>query len=183
MSKKQVHSTLPNWVESVWKLHSDKIYKLCSMRCGGEDSADDLFQEVALKFCQNAGGVNSPDSILAWLAVVIRNCHYDYMRGKFHMNPVSCLSESERVFYEAAPNEKSVFFHKSREEENMENNVVRALAVLDPFERLLVDLCFCGGASTHEVGRILGISKSAVTKKRRKAVEKMRQKIQMAYSA
>ena len=65
------------WLEETWDSYSTQIYNLCKAKCGNREDARDVFQNVALKFCQNAGNVKYRDSIYPWLYQVFRNCFYD----------------------------------------------------------------------------------------------------------
>ena len=61
---------LPDWIESIWQRYSGTIYKLCVSKCKAEEDAKDLFQTVALKFCQNAASLKERRFFFHWFSCV-----------------------------------------------------------------------------------------------------------------
>ena len=171
--------SLPDWVGSVWKKYSCRIYKLCRSKCTTKDEADDLFQEVALKFCQNANELNNGTYIYPWLETVLLHCHYSRYRkiGLTPVVPLSILCDTH-AFYE----ENDLKFELPPKDEISEEAVMNEFAilldVLSPLERMIVELSVVGGFNIREISRLIGLSKSNIINRRMDAFKKMREKMQ-----
>ena len=90
----------PDWVGAVWEKYSYRIYKLCLQKCGTKEEADDLFQEVALRFCKKAGELKYGSHLLPWFNTVLLHCHYSEYRKKVTNRevPLSCLCEPKASY-------------------------------------------------------------------------------------
>ena len=161
----------PDWVGAVWEKYSYRIYKLCLQKCGVKDEADDLFQEVALRFCQRANNLDAGIYLLPWLETVLLHCHYSGYR-KRHVGreiPFSSLRDQQadyRAFEErvCAPSDGSVRMESVMSEFSV------LLETLNPLEKMIVELSVVGG---------FGLSRKAVTKRKMRAYQKMREKMAM----
>lgn len=166
-----------DWVGSVWKKYSYRIYKLCLKKCGLKDEADDLFQEVALRFCQKASELNNGVHLLPWFQTVLLNCHYSgyRKRGWNREIPLSILYDRmER--YTASEN-----LEHSLPDENVNVSAIigelsSLLSVLSPLEKMIVELSIVG-YNTDELSNLIGLSRTGITRRRIKAFEKMREKM------
>lgn len=162
-----------NWVENIWRENSSQIYKQCRLRSSCKEAADDLFQEVALRFCKHATTLNVDISLYSWFNTVIRNTHYEMYRRGNKMLPMSFLREKPLV-YDAIPENASVH-HRDRQGEILTRDELDFfLEVLDPEERMVIELTFLGGITLHEASRYLGYSKNSLSKIRCSAIEKMK---------
>lgn len=170
--------SLPNWVGCVWEKYSNRIYKLCRSKCATKAEADDLFQEVALKFCQNANVLNNGTYLYPWLETVLLHCHYSEYRRRDggRVIPVSTLCETS-----AAYDELNLKLESMREdkisEEALQNEFAILLNELSPLERMIVDLSVIGGFNVREISRLIGLSKSNIVCRRVEAFKKMREKM------
>ena len=135
---------LPDWIESIWQRYSGTIYKLCVSKCKAEEDAKDLFQTVALKFCQNAASLKERRFFFHWFSCVLNHAHCDMV--------------AERHSTYAAP----------------EADFESFFAVLAPLERMIVEMTYIGGFSTEEISTVIGISPNAIRKRRHFAITKMR---------
>lgn len=173
MTKENVNKKLPKWVESVWQLNAPKIYKLCEIKCGNADDAKDLFQTVALKFCQNASRLISKDYALPWLVRVVQNAFYDMVTNRNARHMVLFAKEPVET-YSGISEEKGLFFNQKKEDLS---DCEILLSILGPLDRMIIDLSYVGGLSCVEIGTILGLSENAIRKRRHLSLEKMRQKL------
>lgn len=170
--------SLPNWVGSVWKKYSNRIYKLCRSKCATKDEADDLFQEVALKFCQNANVLNNGVYLYPWLETVLLHCHYSEHRKKdgIRVIPVSALRDTSATY-----DELNLKLDSIRENEISEEALQKEFAILlnelTPLERMIVELSVVGGFNIREMSRLIGLSKSNIVNRRMEAFKKMRGKM------
>ncbi len=170
----------PDWVGAVWEKYSYRIYKLCLQKCGVKDEADDLFQEVALRFCQRANNLDAGIYLLPWLETVLLHCHYSGYR-KRHVGreiPFSSLRDQQadyRAFEErvCAPSDGSVRMESVMSEFSV------LLEALNPLEKMIVELSVVGGFRVTDLSAIFGLSRKAVTKRKMRAYQKMREKMAM----
>jgi len=168
----------PDWVGSVWKKYSYRIYKLCLKKCATRDEADDLFQEVALRFCQKAEGLNNGGYILPWLETVLLHCHYSGYRKKQRGKeiPLSCLCEPKASYdggdvnTYVVPDEKISF-------DAVMGEFTLLLEALTPLEKMIVELTVVGGLNIRDLSRLIGLSKCNIVNRRMEAYEKMREKM------
>lgn len=158
-------------VDSVWKKYSSKIYKLCESKCRDEDEAKDLFQTVALKFCQRAGQLEVRANLLPWLLTVTRNTYIDSLAEKNRFLPMSIVAE-DTPDYNPFDETAALFFEKEPDAESREL-LEKSCAVLLPLERMIIDMTYFGGMPVREMSDILGISQNAVRKRRYLALRKM----------
>ena len=168
----------PDWVGSVWKKYSCRIYKLCRSKCATKDEADDLFQEVALKFCQNAKELDSDICILPWLETVLLHCHYSgyRKRGGYHVIPLSRLCDTMATY-----DDKNVQMDLLPEDglngSAVLNEYALLLGTLNPLEKMIVELSVVGGFNVREISHLIGLSKSNIVNRRYAAFKKMREKM------
>jgi len=173
MTKENVNQKLPKWVETVWQSNSSKIYKLCEIKCACVDDAKDLFQTVALKFCQNAERIISKEYAWPWLLRVLQNAFCDMVTARNTKKSVLFVNEPAEA-YSVIPEERGLFFDGSSEDLNGYDVL---LSILGPLERMVVEMSYVGGLSCIEIGSILGLSENAIRKRRHQALQKLRQKL------
>ena len=169
-----------HWIGSVWKKYSYRIYKLCLQKCATKDEADDLFQEVALRFCKKAGALNNQVYLLPWFQTVLAHCHYnDFRRRNLGREiPFSSLADSS-ASYDAKDIEA---FFPCREELDMDailDEISILLEVLNPLEKMIVELTVVGGVSIRELSRLIGLSRGSLIHRREQAFQKMHEKMMM----
>ena len=168
----------PYWVGSVWKKYPYRIYKLCLQKCGVKDEADDLFQEVALRFCQKAKDLNNGIHLLPWFHTVLLNCHYSEYR-KRNMNreiPISSLCEP-KMHYDSS--EENLMPDNSINPNAIIGELSCLLSVLSPLEKMIVEFTIIGGFTSSELSDLIGLSKAGITRRRLKAFQKMHEKMEM----
>lgn len=167
-----------NWVGSVWKKYSYRIYKLCLKKCATKDEADDLFQEVALRFCKKAESLNNQVHLLPWFEAVLLNCHYNgYRKRRLVCEiPFSSLGES-MAFYDANVGDTNVFPKEELCAEAVMGMFTNLLSVLNPFEKMLVELSIVGGLSIRDLSQLTGLSRGSIVHRRDIAFKKMQEKV------
>lgn len=135
----------------------DKIYKYCYFKVKNKDIAEDLVQEIFLKyFSQNS--YISHGKPLAYLYTIAKNQCIDYFRQK----------QTEPINDNLTSN-------------NEENTVLTNLAVRQAVESLSADLAeiislrFGSELAINEIAAVLNISRFAVYRKIRTALKELKQ--------
>ena len=177
-SKKFLCDRTPNWVGTIWKKYSYRIYKLCLQKCATKDEADDLFQEVALRFCKKAGSLNNQVHLFAWLQTVLLHCHYNDYRKKHQVLeiPFSYLAEPKSV-YDACGADAYVKPEEGLCIESVMGEFSLLLEALNPLEKMIMELSVVGGLSLHDLSRIIGLSRASLAHRRLAAIQKMQEKM------
>lgn len=169
----------PNWVGSVWEKYSYRIYKLCLQKCGTKEEADDLFQEVALRFCKKAGELKYGSHLLPWFNTVLLHCHYSEYRKKVTNRevPLSCLCEPKASYDGDDDDDAFALPDGSVSVDDVMTEYSVLLQALNPMEKMIVELSVVGGLRVCDLSQLFGLSKGSITKRRMAAYQKMREKM------
>ncbi|MCQ2060834.1 MAG: sigma-70 family RNA polymerase sigma factor [Fibrobacter sp.] len=167
-------SQTPDWLETTWNKYAPKIYKLCCKKCKNVEDAKELFQTVALKFCQNARKLNFQKNAMPWFLCVMTNARYDQVRAKSRaMQPLSLADVS--VEYMEFPEEMALRFTHVTE---VQNKLDRAMTCLTELEKAIVHLTFMSGLTLEEMSMLFGISANSILKRKSRAITKLRENLQ-----
>ena len=134
--------------------YGDTVYRLAFAYTRNRADADDVFQEVFLRYYRRAPAFQSEEHRKAWLLRVTIN------RAK------SCLSKMPHEPQETA--DAAPFSAP----ESLELH--EALLRLAPKYRTVIHLFYYEGYSARETGELLGISQSAVTTRLQRARQKLK---------
>lgn len=129
--------------EIVVKEYALMVYRLAFAQVRSKSDADDIFQEVFMRYVRNNPDFESEDHRKAWLIRVTLNCAKKYWSSAWRRKTV--------------PLEDSYSFSIPEETELDE-----ALGSLAPKYRSVIHLFYYEGYSTAEIGKTLGIKKSTV---------------------
>lgn len=162
-----------DWIGNIWLKHADKIYKQCSFRAQDSESAKDLFQDVALKFCKKVHDLKLDVPLEGWFSSVIRTTFYDRIRKQRLEMPMSNLMD-ERGEYSAFPETASVHYTNDVREQHIQDAVEVLLQNLSPGEKMLVEGTYFSGMTIAEMSRDFGVSRCILWRKRNDALEKMK---------
>lgn len=162
-----------SWVEKIWRTNASQIYKLCQAWSSDQESAKDLFQEVALRFCKCKRFLNEEIPLRAWFGTVVRNAHYDMYRRTARIMPLSRLKEPMST-YDAFPEQAAVHYSDAHREFLASDELRYLMEELNPKERLVVELTFLGGISIEDAAKSLGVTRNIICKRRCAALSKMR---------
>lgn len=175
MSKQKIFTEVNLKIESVWRKFAPKIYKLCRDRSNSREAADDLFQEVALKFCKSAQSLDLNGPLYRWFSTVVCNAHYDRYRREYRELPLSKLAENQRS-YDIYPTSASVHFQDESRSNRVSKELEFLMTPLNSLERKAVELNFIMEISIDEVCGMLGTPRYPLMKCRLEALDKMRKK-------
>lgn len=127
-------------------------YALARSRC----DADDIFQEVFLRYHRSAPDFETAEHQKAWLLKVTANCARSFHTAPWRRRTVPL----EDVYAYTTPAESAVD---------------EALAQLPPKYRAVIHLFYYEGYQTEEIARILGRSPSTVRARLTRARQKLKE--------
>lgn len=143
-------------VEQVIRNYSDMVYRLAFSRTGCRDDADDIYQEVFLRYLKKMPCCESEEHRKAWLIRVTINC-----AKKFH------LSFWQR---KTGPLEEGISFETQEDLELYDQ-----LRRLPERYRMVIHLFYYEEMSIEEISAMTGIKKSTVRTQLTRARRKLRE--------
>ena len=146
----------PNDPEAVIRRYAGLVYRVAYAQTHRRCDADDLFQEVFLRYCQRAPAVASEEHLKAWLIRVTINCARKRYASAWHRRAVLC--EPEPIAY-AKPDETALD---------------EALSRLSQPDQAALHLYYFEGYTTEEVAKVLRKRPAAVRAQLSRARERLR---------
>lgn len=132
--------------ESVYDTYADMLYRLAFSHLQSREDAEDVVQEVFVKYLNYAGTFKDSEHEQAWMIRVTVNACYDFLRKKKYRLHVPLDEIQETV---------------TKEVETL-SDVAQMLAGLPAKYKTVLLLHYFEGYSVEEVSHILKLSKSAV---------------------
>ncbi|MDZ7778050.1 MAG: sigma factor [Bacteroidales bacterium] len=117
-------------VEKIWESLHRELRAFILKRVGASDTADDILQEVFLRYMSSGSTLNDPSKIRPWLYQVTRNLTADHFRETKRKNQLTKIqNETETVQW----NVNDGF---------MKNCVLPSLTELPEKYKAALDVCF-----------------------------------------
>ncbi len=130
-------------IESVIARNASTVYKLAMSRCGNRADADDIFQQVFLRYITRRPDFASAAHEKAWFLRVTVNCSKSFWSSAFRRNTQPMTEEM------AAPRTE-------------EHGLWAAVAAMPEKYRVLIHLFYYEGISTAEISQLLNRKESTV---------------------
>ena len=144
----------PAWDEVV-REHSGRVYRLAYRLTGNRPDAEDLTQEVFVRVFRALDRYR-PGTFEGWLHRITTNLFLDLARRRARIRFEALPDDAERVpGRERSPEQVYI-------DENLDDDVQRALAALPPDFRAPVVLCDIEGLSYEEIAATLGVKLGTV---------------------
>ena len=157
--------------DDVYTSHAANVYRFCLSQLGDADTAADVTQDAFIKAFSAYERVSpDPETTRTWLISIARNCCFDYRRQNSRWKRL--LLRLER--FRESPLDIEVLAHHHSELERATAAIVR----LRPRERELIGLRVAADLSFREVAAILGMSEQAAKAATRRALRKLRSKLE-----
>jgi len=161
MNPQSLPSNDCNCIENVIKTYSNMVYRLAFSHTRNNSDADDIFQEVFLRYIKNNPEFNEEEHRKAWLIRVTINC-CKKMYVSAWKNKIVPLEDNNSI-------------HAVEFESEEENSLHYELMKLPVKYRTIIHLFYYENYSAEEIGNILNQKPSAVrmtlTRARRKLKE------------
>ena len=132
--------------EELLERYAGLVYRLAFARTRRRDAADDIFQEVFLRYVAKGPDFESEEHARAWFCRVTVNCANSYWRNPFRRRTQPLEDTGELT---APPPEEG-------------SELDACLDRLSPELRVVVHLYYYEGYSTPEIAGLLGKKESAV---------------------
>lgn len=134
----------------------EKIYRYCYMRLRHQQWAEDVTQEIFLRFLE-ADGYQETGKRLPYLYTIARNRCMDYCRRKTSL-----------------PLEQEIPVKGQEEKILTLTDLKRAIERLEQEERELIFLRYVNEVPVGDIGKILGLSRFAVYRRLREILRKLK---------
>ena len=154
--------------EDVYKNESDYIYKYLYMKLKDHYAAEDITSDVFCKaFAAYERYDSSKASVRTWLVHIAHNILMDYFRrgSRIRFEDI----ESPAVSASVCDDYPSYYGESVAE-------LYRAVDSLSEDDRALLLLAYGGGAKNGELSEAYGITKKAVSERKRRAIKRLRKK-------
>ncbi|NLG38830.1 MAG: sigma-70 family RNA polymerase sigma factor [Fibrobacter sp.] len=148
---------------SIWNKNSQRIYQNCLKICNDQETAKDLQQEVFIKIFKHVHVFKDYDNKDAWIQFVCRNHCLDFLRRQ-KARPEFIANEnmgSYEVVGDDFKSEQALFY-----------KLEQVLMTLNILDRMILELYFIGGMNGDDISKCLGLSKTSVSLKIKKALNK-----------
>ncbi len=152
--------------ENVIRAYSDMVYRIAFARAGTKEDADDIYQEVFLRYIRKAPEFRDGEHAKAWFIRVAVNCSRKFLGGAAKKREVSgewvAVTETEPNLPGTGENgsvrmlEECIFADESKKE------LYRALQKLSPDARILLHLYYFEELKTSEIAKMMHRKESTV---------------------
>jgi RNA polymerase sigma-70 factor (ECF subfamily) len=162
--------------ENVIRAYSDMVYRIAFARAGTKADADDIYQEVFLRYIRKAPEFRDEEHAKAWFIKVAVNCSRKFLGGGSKKREVAgeWFSETESdgvvtgVGSTYGTPEERILADESKAE------LYRELQKLSPDARLLLHLFYFEELKTKEIARLMHRKESTVRGQLARAREKLK---------
>lgn len=158
----------PAAIEESVLAHYDEIYRFVYRKVGNQADAQDITQEVFLKFISNIKRYRECGKLRSYLFKVAINATTDYFRNKHDSR---ALSELDNICISSDPILDNLVM---KEEAQL---IYRALNALPDFQSNVIILRFYHDLSFYDIAKITDCSVSTAKSRYRQGIEKIKKSI------
>jgi RNA polymerase sigma-70 factor (ECF subfamily) len=150
--------------------HSRSAFRLAYRMTRNEQDAEDVVQESFLRAYRHLGRFEARSHFGTWLYRIVANCAVEHVRTRLSRQTRAPMEPIDNL----APPSESPGPDRLAESSNVRERVDAALNGLSPLERAAFTLRHDEGRSIDDIGRTLGLGKSAAKHAVFRAVKKLR---------
>ena len=164
------------------RAYSDMVYRIAFARAGTKEDADDIYQEVFLRYIKKAPEFRDEEHAKAWFIKVAVNCSRKFLGGTVRKREVSgeWMTETETETYLPGNGEKGslqtpeerIFADEGKKE------LYRELQKLSADARLLLHLYYFEELKTAEIAKLMHRKESTVRVQLTRAREKLKTQLE-----
>ena len=133
-------------IEEVMHTYGNMLFRLCLITLGNASDAEDVLQEILIKYLQKAPAFENGEHEKAWLITVATNKCKDMLRFKSR-HPVVDIDEIREF---------------TRETSDSDSGILDILMTLPEKFRIVLALYYAEEYSIEEIAEMIGKTKSAV---------------------
>jgi RNA polymerase sigma-70 factor (ECF subfamily) len=146
-----------------YELYSNMVYKICLVRLGSKENAEDAMQNVFIKLYSKAPSFNNQNEEKAWLIRVAVNACKDFQKSFWQKNTIGLDEISEISDGGIKDRQKLIDIFN-----------------LPPKYRTVLQLYYYEGYSEKEIARILKIAEKSVAMQLYRARKKLKKEMEAA---
>lgn len=162
------------------RAYSDMVYRIAFARAGTKEDADDIYQEVFLRYIRKAPEFRDEEHAKAWFIKVAVNCSRKFLGGTSRKREVSgeWLTDIETdgtvtgVSSTHGTPEERIFADEGKKE------LYRELQKLSADARLLLHLYYFEELKTAEIAKLMHRKESTVRVQLTRAREKLKTQLE-----
>lgn len=161
--------------EAMIREYSDMVYRIAFARTGNRTDADDIYQEVFLRFIRRKPEFRSDEHAKAWFIKVSVNCARKFMSK--HQKNAETVGDWTEIMLQQETDSKAMEGVTVEEQflaDERKSELYRELQKLDSDTRLLLHLYYFEELKTREIARLLHKSEAAVRVALSRARNKLR---------
>lgn len=155
--------------EEAVRRYADMVYRLAFARTGNQSDADDIFQEVFLRYMRKAPDFSEEEHRKAWLLKVTVNCSAKFMTS-FWKKRVGLFSEEQ----EAVRGETEGGYEQAEGNLTLQRELMR----LPKKYRVAIHLFYYEGLGTEEIAGITGQKSSTVRAQLTRARQMLKERME-----
>lgn len=162
--------------------YSDMVYRLAYSQVKDRDDADDIYQEVFLKYLRKNPRFESEEHTRRWFVRVTVNCCKNYWKTAWKRRVTSLLLPEEYLCPDEAPEEypcpgvpEGILSSEASEYEDL----LRVVKSLPEKYRVVIHLFYYEEMSVEEISRSLGRKPSTVRTQLTRARELLRRELEL----
>lgn len=166
--------------ENVIRMYSDMVYRIAFARAGTRTDAEDIYQEVFLRYIRKAPEFRDRDHAKAWFIKVTVNCSRKFLGGASRKREVPgqwfTVTDKDRIsdgMENTGQTPEDYIFADERKAE-----LYRELQKLSPDTRLLLHLYYFEELKTAEIAKLMCLKESTVRVRLARARAQLRMQIE-----
>lgn len=163
--------------EEVVRLYDKNVLRLALQVVGSEEDARDLYQEAFLKIYRSLGRFRFECRFSTWIYRIVMNVCLDHLRRRRVSPEVPApeLRESETDFFDTVAEVRPGLNPEQMvRSQRIGQRIERALATLNPRERLVFELKHYEGLRLRVIGEMFGTTEETVKNSLFRATQKLR---------
>lgn len=157
----------------LFQRHEQPIYNLARRITSRQDLAEEVLQETMLAVWRSASSLRDHSSVKGWILGIAARSSFSVLRGRKQERKAMTRERT-------APKEEPVAPTESLERGELFVAMRKLLEGLPELERQLVASAYGGGLSHEEISTAVGLPKSTVTSKIRRALDSLRSQLSRA---
>jgi RNA polymerase sigma-70 factor, ECF subfamily len=153
-------------IEALVRRHWDGAHRAAFLIVHDAGAAEDIAQEAMLAAVRSIDGFDRRRPFRPWLHRIVVNRSLDWLRARARRPEVSVEAAGAGAGEQAAVGEAP---------EALSDELMRALAALEPDERALIVMRYLLGYRSSELGRIVGMPAGTVRTRLARALARLRE--------